>query len=125
MKKNRKAKIIIIIVVILLAAVAIYAFPRVKKALTENDYKAFLQEDNKKETTKFKELKDSNPAVADMVLAAENDNFKLYTNRTTTEVALFDKRTNDVYYSNPLDRATATGTELNAQFTITYYNSDR
>lgn len=125
MKKNRKAKIIIIIVVILLAAVAIYAFPRVKKALTENDYKAYLQENTKKETTKFKALNDSNPAVADMVLAAENDNFKLYTNKTTTEIALFDKRTNDVYYSNPLDRASATGTELNAQFTITYYNSAR
>lgn len=123
MKKNWKAKIIIIIVVILLAALAIYLFPRVKKALVENDYKAFLQEDAKKETTKFKALKDENPAVSDMVLAAENDNFKLYTNQKTTEIALFDKRTNDVYYSNPVDRASATGTELNAQFTITYYNS--
>lgn len=125
MKKNRKAKIIIIIVVILLAALAIYAFPRVKKALVENDYKALLQEDTKKETTTFKALKDDNPAVADMVLAAENDNFKLYTNQTTTEVALYDKRTNDVYYSNPVERASTTGTEVNAQFTVTYYNSDR
>ena len=123
MKKNRKAKIIIIIVVILLAALAIYAFPRVKKALVENDYKAFLQENTKKETTKFKALKDNTPSVADMLLAAENDNFKLYTNRTTTEIALFDKRTNNVYYSNPLDRASAAGTELDAQFSITYYNS--
>ena len=125
MKKNRKAKIIIIIVVILLVILAIYAFPRVKKALVENDYKAYLQENTQKETTKFKALNDDNPVVADMVLAAENDNFKLYTNQTTTEIALYDKRSNEVYYSNPVDRASSIGTELNAQFTITYYNSDR
>ena len=82
MKKNRKAQIIIIIVVILLVALGIYAFPRIKKALIEDDYKAYLQEETQKETTDFKALKDKNPAVEGMVLVAENDNFKLYTNKT-------------------------------------------
>ena len=50
MKKNRKAKIIIGVVVVLLVALAIYAFPRVKKMLMENDYKAYLTETTKKET---------------------------------------------------------------------------
>ena len=125
MKKNRKAKIIIIIVVILLIALGIYAFPRVRKMLMENDYKAYLQEETKKETTDFKALKDKNPVVSDMVLAAENDNFKLYTNKKTTEVALYDKRSKQIYYSNPIDKDSAVGQELNAQFTITYYDSAR
>ena len=125
MKKNRKAKIIIIIVVILLVALGIFAFPRVKKMLMENDYKAYLKEENKKETTEFKALKDDDKVVSDMVLVAENDNFKLYTNQKTTEIALYDKRSKEVYYSNPLDKDSAVGQELNAQFTITYYDSAR
>lgn len=125
MKKNRKVKIIIGVVVVLLVALAIYAFPRVKKMLMENDYKSYLTETTKKETTEFKALKDKEPAVSGMVLAAENDNFKLYTNKKTTEIALYDKRSKQVYYSNPLDKATATGQMLNAQFTITYYDSER
>lgn len=125
MKKKRKAKIIIILVVILLVALGIYAFPRIKKVLIENDYKAYLNEEQKKETTEFKPLPDSDAVVSGMVLAAENDNFKLYTNQVTTEIALYDKRSKAVYYSNPLDRSSAVGHELNAQFTITYYDSDR
>ena len=123
MKKNRKVKIIIGVVVVLLVALAIYAFPRVKKMLMETDYKAYLTETTKKETTEFKALKDKNPAISGMVLAAENDNFKLYTNKKTTEIALYDKRSEKVYYSNPLDKETATGQALDAQFIITYYDS--
>lgn len=125
MKKNRKAQIIIIIVVILLVALGIYAFPRIKKALIEDNYKAYLQEETQKETTDFKALKDKNPAVEGMVLVAENDNFKLYTNKTTTEVALYDKNSEEIYYSNPVDKDSAVGQQLNAQFVITYYDSDR
>lgn len=125
MKKNRKAKIIIIVVVILLVALGIYAFPRIQKMLIENDYKAYLTEETKKETTEFKALKDKESVVSGMVLAAENDNFKLYTDKKTTEIALYDKRSKEIYYSNPLDKNSAMGQALNAQFTITYYDSAR
>lgn len=76
----------------------------------------------------FTPLSDSDPKVEKMVLAAENDTLKLYTNPVTTEVAVYDKRSGEITYSNPVDRsgdAIATGRNkiaLNSQFMLTYYD---
>lgn len=61
-------------------------------------------------------------------VVAENENLILFFNEKTTEVAVYDQRTEEFWYSNPPDRASvekiargAAKEALSAQFRITYY----
>ena len=45
------------------------------------------------------------PALMTMELMADNEYLELYLNRNTAEIAVRVKSTNDVWYSNPVDRA--------------------
>lgn len=124
MKMNKK-KIILLIVLGILLVAGICLTPLFLKLMTGSDFKTYLTVSGQETGTEFTPLKDTEKAVADMVLAAENENLKLYTNLTTTEVALYDKRSGKIYYSNPADRAERLGSETDAQFTVTYYDSSR
>lgn len=79
----------------------------------------------------FQAAKDDKPSVPGMVLVAENDTLKLYTNTETTEIAVYEKESGNITYSNPVERdsdAIAAGVnaaELNATLTLTYYNAAR
>jgi len=79
----------------------------------------------------FAALTDDNPCVEGMVLAAENENFKLYTDTASAEVAIYDKRNGETLYSNPPDLANdpiANNTNMNylkSQFLLDYYNASR
>ena len=79
----------------------------------------------------FAAIADAEPSVLNMVLAAENENFKLYTNTGTAEVAVYDKRNGETVYSNPPDLAEdpiANNTNMNylrSQFLLDYYNASR
>lgn len=92
------------------------------------EYRKYLTEYTFEEGKEFKELKDKDPKVKGMVLAAENDILKLYTNTTTAEIAVYDKRSGEITYSNPVNRAEdplANGrnkVDLNSQFMLTYYD---
>lgn len=94
------------------------------------EYKQYLTEREYENGSEFVSLTDSGGnALKGMVLAAENDTLKLYTNTETTEIAVYDKRNGEITYSNPVDKAEdtiATGsnkTALNSQFVLTYYDS--
>ena len=56
---------------------------------------------------------------------------QLYTNTETTEIAVYEKESGNITYSNPVERdsdAIAAGVnaaELNATLTLTYYNAAR
>lgn len=70
--------------------------------------------------------------LADMQLAAENQFLRLYIHPETTEIAVFEKASGAVWYSNPPNWNTletqARGEakeQLGAQFLITYDRSDR
>lgn len=127
MKKSTKIKLIIIAVFVL-AAAGIAAYMCVNYFFYD-EYKKYLTDYTYEEGTEFKALKDTDNKVEGMVLVAENDILKLYTNTTTTEVAVYDKRSGETIYSNPKDRANdaiATGrlkTDLNSQFMISYYDN--
>ena len=62
-----------------------------------------------------------------MTMAAENDYLELYINEETTEVAIKDKESGYVWYTNPKDRASdpkakdANKDKLASQISITYY----
>lgn len=79
----------------------------------------------------FQPIEEENASVAGMVLASENENLKLYINVETTEVAVYDKKSEKVYYSNPQGReADSIANPLNkalvaAQIELDYYDSER
>jgi len=79
----------------------------------------------------FEALEDAGAGVPGMALAAENDNFKLYTDTETCEVAVYDKRNGVTVYSNPPDLEDdpiANKTNMNylkSQFILDYYNASR
>ena len=66
-----------------------------------------------------------------MVLAQENDNLKLYVNTESGEIALVDKRTGEITYSNPVDAdADGIANETNknymkSQIVLDYFNTSR
>lgn len=123
---SRKTKIILAVSVGVLVVAGICFYPMAKKYLLKNDYKQYLSEAAAyEEGTAFSPMKESKPSVEGMVLAAENENFKLYTNEETAEVALYDKRSKEIFYTNPVDRENKNGQDLEAQFSLTYYDSGR
>lgn len=67
--------------------------------------------------------------IKGMELVAENEALVLYLNPKSTEIAVLDKKSGVIWYSNPQDRekdAIATGynkDKLNVQFELTYYDS--
>ena len=126
MKKTKNIKLIIILTIVLILAgygtyicLHYFFYKGYEKYLTHYTYET---------GTEFTGLSDGDPQVPGMVLGAENDNLKLYTNLKTTEIAVYDKRTGEITYSNPVDRKDdpiASGrnmTALNSQFMISYYD---
>lgn len=70
-------------------------------------------------------------ALSTMDLAAENDYLQLHVNTETTEVAVKDKRTGEVWFTNPFDRSEKETVkrgdakqEMNSQVSINYYTPD-
>ncbi len=75
------------------------------------------------------EYKSPEDKLASMVLRVENDNFQLYSFAKTGEIALRDKRTGQILFSNPYDLATTSGStdtkeELLSQIIIDFDKGD-
>ncbi|MHB8130266.1 MAG: DUF5696 domain-containing protein [Mobilitalea sp.] len=127
MIKAKKIRLIIILAIVL--AVIGYAVYMSFTYFFYTEYEKYLTVDTFEDGKEFSELNDSEPKVDGMILAAENDILKLYTNTTTTEVAIYDKRSGETTYSNPMNRANdplANGrnmVDLNSQFMLTYYDT--
>ena len=127
MQRNKK---IIIAVVSILAAVAVLLAVRwVFRYYLFNDYKEDLSGYEYEDGTTFLALDEEKSDVEGMVLAAENDNLKLYANLTSGEIAIVDKRNGSITYSNPgnvEDDSIATETNKNylrSQLVVDYYNA--
>jgi hypothetical protein len=126
MKKKFKLRYVIIPAVLLgILAYVAYIFLHYFNYM---EYRKYLTDCSYEEGREFAALQDADPKVQGMVLAAESEYLKLYTNLKTTEVAVYDKRSGEITYSNPVDRSAdgiATGrnkTALNSQFMLTYYD---
>lgn len=124
---KKKTKIILLIMAVILVAAGIYAGNIMLKYVLHDDYKDILSTGTFEKAAEFAALTDKDASVPGMILAAENNKFKLYTNTKTTEVGLYDKASGQVYYSNPTDRGVSGSSkqELNAQFSIEYYDKSR
>ena len=96
-----------------------------------DDYKDSFVTYEYREGSEYKALSDSAPKVEGMDLVAENDNLKLYANTATGEVAIYDKRNDNITYSNPQGAdqdPIANGVNkdmLKSQMCIYYYNTSR
>jgi len=96
-----------------------------------NEYKNYLTGYTYEESTEFVPIEEAAPDVEGMVLAAENEYLKLYTNPETAEIAVVDKRDGSITYSNPVNAendpiANATNVNyLKSQFILEYFNSGR
>lgn len=94
-----------------------------------DDYKQYLSGYETENGTEFTALKDSSKDVEGMELAAENDILKLYASTDSGDVAVYDKRSGVITYSNPVnaeDDPIANNTNKNylkSQFVINYYNA--
>jgi hypothetical protein len=126
--KIRRYKTLVIIAGIILAAAG-YVTYLCLHYFFYNGYKQYLTETVYEPGLEFTPLPEDNNTVSGMILAAENDILKLYTNTDTTEIAVYDKRSGTITYSNPPDREEdpiASGsnkTALNSQFVLSYYDS--
>ncbi|MCQ2506290.1 MAG: DUF5696 domain-containing protein [Lachnospiraceae bacterium] len=114
--------IIIIVLIYLLYVLFHYTLYR--------EYKKFLPEAYVyEEGTEFKGISDKNKSVEGMILVAENDYLKLYMNKKTANVAVYDKRSKVTTYANPLDGANDSGATkankafLQSQMIVDYYNT--
>ena len=82
------------------------------------------------EGSEFVPLQDEMKAVPGFVLAAENDAMALYLKETTAEIAVLDKQSGKVIFSNPQDSdkdpvAKATNLEnLKSQFILSYLDGN-
>ncbi len=97
----KKIVLVIVTVIVLIALISgLYSLIHFK---LYDKYKESKASYDIEEGKKFKELADSDPMVDGMVLAAENEVLKLYTNTETAAVAIVDKRNGTITYSNPVD----------------------
>ena len=59
-------------------------------------YKQYLSSYEVESGSEFQAAKDDKPSVPGMVLVAENDTLKLYTNTETTEIAVYEKESGNI-----------------------------
>ena len=97
----------------------------------DNYKEAISKEYEYEEGNTFEAISEDHADVEGMVLAAENDILKLYTNLQTAEVAIYDKRNGQITYSNPPDAdedsiaSAVNKSMLKSQISVIYYNTSK
>lgn len=129
--KQKKKWIIAACILVVLAIIAAFAVFILTRYFNYSAYKQHILFYSVEEGGEFTPISEASPNVPGMVLAAENGALKLYTNLETSEVAVYEKATGNVTYSNPADReedGIASGVNqqlLNSTLNVVYYNSAR
>lgn len=96
-----------------------------------DEYKQYLTAYEYEKGLGFMAIPEDKPSVDGMLLAAENEFLKLYTDTDTAEVAVYDKRNGRTVYSNPVgaeEDPVANETNINylkSQFVVDYFNKSR
>lgn len=123
-------RILISCLAVLLIGAAGYGIYYLVHYINYDEYKDSIAALAYEEGTEFSPIAESSSDVTDMVLAAENQNFKLYTDTTTGNVAVYDKRTKKTTYTNPVHPEEDTiAVEVNqsylkSQLVVEYYNAN-
>lgn len=128
-KMGKAGKIVLALLGVVLIGVLLWLTYYIVHYHNYNAYRQYLAGYDYEEGTDFAPISESASDVEGMVLAAENEYLKLYTNIETAEIAVYDKRSGVTTYSNPVDLeddAVANETNKNylrSQFILDYYNS--
>ena len=101
MKKLKR--ILLSCLAVLLVGVISYGVWYLNRYTFYDDYKDYIQKSTAVEGTEFKALTDQKVDVEGMVLVAENETFKLYTDTASGNLAIYDKKSKETIYSNPKD----------------------
>lgn len=129
MKQKKKGRIIAVCAAAVLIGAAAAVIFIIMRYFNYNGYQQYLTSYEVEEGGEFRPLEDGSADVPGMVLAAENDELKLYTDQETSEIAVYEKATGHITRSNPEDRdgdAVAAGVNkslLNSTLDVIYYNS--
>ena len=130
MKQKKKGRIIAVTAVtVVVVAIVVAVIFIMTRYFNYSEYKQYLTSYDLEEGSEFKPLSDASADVEGMVLAAENDSLKLYTNPETSEIAIYEKASGNITYSNPVEReadTVASGVNkslLNSTLDVIYYNS--
>ncbi len=134
-KINKRKKLIgklgLYILGLLALGTIIYLLYYYIRFLSYDEYKNYLHPNDYEEGTKFTPISDSDSMIEGYELVAENDYLKLYTDTKTATVAVYDKRNQNIVYSNPLDADEdpiandVNKRYLKSQFIINYFNKNR
>jgi len=131
MNESKVKKIALSVVGCLIVIIALSGVNMYVKYIKLPEYKSFIQEDSFEAGKTFVPLVDSEVNVEAMVLVAENDTLKLYFSEETTEIAVYDKRSSMIYYSNPTNRDSDTIANpqnkdlLASQVFVDFFDSNR
>lgn len=99
--------------------------------LSYDKYKDYLHTNEYEEGTEYSPIPDTDNKIQGFELIAENDTLKLYADTETAIVAVYDKRNQNIVYTNPLNAdedpiANETNKQyLKSQFLINYFNKSR
>lgn len=124
-------KIITAAVCLILAVVVVYMAHWLIRYYFYNDYRQDLSSYEYEEGTDFKAISESSSDVEGMVLAAQNDNLKLYVDTALGNVAVVDKRNGQITYSNPPEAGEdgianeANKNYMRSQLIVEYFNTAR
>ncbi|MBP3610424.1 MAG: hypothetical protein J6J42_08830 [Lachnospiraceae bacterium] len=140
MKKSKKEKVKLpmsltkklVIGVLSIAAIALvgYLVYYFTYFVGYDRYEDFVTSYEYEAGTAYQTMNDTDVKVEGMDLVAENDYLKLYTDTTTGNVAVYDKRDGSTTYSNPLnaeedEKANKNNKNyLKSQMMVYYYNAD-
>lgn len=128
-KLGKPGKVVLGLIGIVLIGVLIWLVYYIVHYHNYNVYRQYLAGYDYEEAVDFVPISEAAPDVEGMVLAAENEYLKLYTNVETAEIAVVDKRSGAITYSNPVDLEDDTIANetnknyLRSQFILDYYNS--
>jgi len=132
-KKKRplsmKKKIVLSVVAVVAVIAFIYLMWYLIKYRWYDGYKKYLTDYVYEQGTEFNAVSEGKPSVSGFELVTENDYLKLYINTKTTNVAIYDKRSGETTYTNPLEAdsdpvANATNKNyLKSQLLVSYYNA--
>ena len=111
-----------------LIAVAAYAAWFITNYRNYNEYRSMIPEpETRTEGTEFKKARDPENRVPGFEPIAENENAALFLKRDNAEIALYDKATGNILYSNPQDassdpvaRSGVNQENLKSQFILSY-----
>lgn len=135
-KMSKVTKIVLVLLGVALICVGIYVAQYLIRYTFRREYKEYAQDYSYYEVGKeFTPLSGGIAELAtDFSLAAENDNFRLYIDTKTCNVALEQKSTGEVFYTNPYPlgemaeegcKAELPYEQLQSQLFVDYYMADK